>query len=322
MYQIYSVLLSFYLEHLSGKKVGEISMVILISLLSLSRAFALLPLFYISNVSADIALLIHGFNNNAMTWQQSGVSPYLHQQGWYDQGTLYDQWNSVVLQSSSFGTLSGQAEKNGNKLYTVNLASRAPVAYQSHQLRKIIHWLNQMHPAEPIFLIGHSIGGLVARFALIELFQEQPQKTKPNHISGLITIATPHLGTFRAAQAIDAVEVPFFFPGPGWRFLEDIFAGDSYKLVKKSKSLLYELYPTRPRNLTFWLNEQTHPQIPYFSVVRTSGDFLVPKYSQDMNNVPALKNRSLTWNSHSAHYLNLEDALTIHSILTLLSNSP
>ena len=297
-------------------------MVILKSLLSLSRAFALLPLFYISNVSADIALLIHGFNNNAMTWQQSGVSPYLHQQGWHDQGTLYDQGNSVVLQPSGFGTPSGQAEKNGNKLYTVNLASRAPVSYQSYQLRKMIHWLNQMHPAEPIFLIGHSAGGLVARFALIELFQEQPQKTEPNHISGLITIATPHLGTFRAAQAIDAVEEPFFCPGPGWSFLEEIFAGDDYKLVKKSKSLLYELYPTQPRNLTFWLNEQTHPQISYFSVVRTSGDFVVPVYSQDMNNVPALKNRSLTWNSHSDHYLNPEDALTIHSILTLLSNSP
>ena len=295
-------------------------MFILKSLLSLLSAIALLPLFYSSNVSADIALLIHGFNNTAMTWQQSGVSPYLHQQGWRDQGTLYDQSSSIVLQASSFSPHSGQAEKTGNKLYTVNLASRAPVAYQSYQLRKMIHWLNQKHPAEPIFLIGHSAGGLVARFALVELFQGQPQKTEPNHISGLITIATPHLGTYRAAQAIDAVAAPFFFPEPGWRFLEEMFAGDDYKLVKKSKNLLYELYPTRPHNLTFWLNEQMHPQIPYFSVVRTSGDFLVPGYSQDMNNVAALKNRSHTWNSYSYHYLNTEDALTIHSILMLLSD--
>ena len=78
---------------------------------------------------------------------------------------------------------------------------------------------------------------------------------------------------------------PFFCPGPGWRVLQSVFGGYEYDLVKESKGLLYELHPSRPYNLTFWLNEQSHPNIPYFSVVRASGDFMVPGYSQDMNNV-------------------------------------
>jgi len=297
-------------------------MVILKSLLSLKYAIALLPLFYISTVSADIALLIHGFNNHAITWQQSGINQYLHQQGWSYQGTLNDHGHSIALQASGSGTPFRPPKQNDNKLYTVNLASRAPIEYQSHQLQKTLHWLNQRHPGEAIYLVGHSAGGLVARYTLVQLFQQQPKNNYPNHIAALITIATPHLGTFRAAQAIDAVDEPFFCPGPGWRFIQSVFAGDEYDVVRKSESLLHELYPSQPYNLLFWLNNQAHPKIPYFSIVRTSGafagDFLVPGYSQDMNNIPALNNQSKTLISYSEHFLTAQDAVTIHSILTSL----
>lgn len=300
-------------------------MIIFKSLLSLLRTIAFLPLIYVSNVSADIALLIHGFDSHALTWQQSGVNQYLHQQGWFYQGVLNDHGHSVVLQPSGLGDPLALSKDNGNKLYTVNLASRAPIEYQSQQLLNMIFWLNQVHPGEFIYLAGHSAGGLVARYTLVQLFQQQPHNEYPNQIGGLITIATPHLGTFRAAQAVDAVDEPFFCPGPGWRFLQSVFGGDNYDLVKSSKSLLYDLYPSRPYNLIFWLNEQPHPKIPYFSVVRASavflGDFLVPGYSQDMNNVPALKNQSSTMISHSEHFLTPRDAEIIHSILMLLTGT-
>ena len=296
-------------------------MVILKSLLSLLRTIAFLPLLYVSNVSADIVLLIHGFDNHAMTWEQSGINQYLHQQGWYYQGILNDNGHSIVLQPSGAGVSLGQSKHNDNKLYTVNLASRAPVEYQSQQLRNMIHWLNQIHPAEPIYLVGHSAGGLVARYTIVQLFQQQPHNQHPGQIAGLISIAAPHLGTFRAAQAIDEFDEPFFCPGPGWRILQSVFGGYEYDLVKESKGLLYELYPSRPYNLTFWLNEQPHPNIPYFSVVRASGDFMVPGYSQDMNNVPALKNQSITMLSNTDHFLTPQDAVTIHSILASLTGT-
>lgn len=290
------------------------------SMFSLLRLIAFLPLIYINTASADIALLIHGFDSHSSTWQQSGINQYLHQQGWPFYGVLNDQGHSVGLQPSGLISPSVQG-RNKNKLYTVNLASRAPIEYQSHQLNRMIQWLNRVHPLEPVYLIGHSAGGLVARYMLVRWHQEQGA----NNISGLISIASPHLGTFRAAQAIDAIDEPFFCPGPGWRFLQSVFADDEYDVLRKSKRLLYELYPSQPNNLIFWLNQQEHPNIAYFSIIRSSGvmmgDMLVPGYSQDMNNVPALNNQSITLLSQNGHFLTPQDALLIHSTLTLLSDS-
>lgn len=301
-------------------------MFILKPLWLLVRASTFLALFYSANVSADIALLIHGFDSHAITWQQSGINQYLHQQGWKYQGTLNDAGHTVVLQASGLVAPVASLEHEGNKLYTVNLASRAPIAYQSQQLSKMLYWLNQTHPAEAIYLIGHSNGGLIARHALVQLYQLQPHTQYPNQITALITIATPHLGTIRAAQAIDAIDEPFFFPAPGWRFLQEVFAGDDYHVIKQSKRLLYELYPGQPGSLIFSLNRQPHPEIYYYSIVRSSafypGDMLVPGYSQDMNNIPALQNRTLTLITPTEHFLTHHDALTIHSILgTLATNN-
>jgi triacylglycerol lipase len=84
------------------------------------------------------------------------------------------------------------------------------------------------------------------------------------------------------------------------------------------------IYPSRPHNLVYWLNQQPHPLIAYFSIVRQEGvmlgDFIVPGHSQDMNNVPALKNQSFNIVSQNGHFLTPQDAVTIHYILTLLKS--
>ena len=279
-------------------------------------------LFGINTACADIALLVHGFESNAATWQHSGINAYLHQQGWQFQGVLNDRGNSVVLQPSGLYH-SPVVSASGQKLYSVNLASRAPIAYQSYQLVRMIDWLNRVHPGEPVYLIGHSAGGLVARYTLVRLYQQQ-KRHQPGQVAGLLTIASPHLGTFRAIQAIDAIDEPSFCPGPGWRFLQSVFADDEYDVLRKSQDLLHELYPAQANNLLLWLNRQAHPDIAYFSVVRTNGfvqgDILVPGYSQDMNNVPALHRQSITVNSHNGHFLTPQDALTIHSVLLSLTS--
>jgi pimeloyl-ACP methyl ester carboxylesterase len=289
-------------------------------LLSGVKLIAFLPLFYFAQASADIAVLIHGFDSNAMTWQHSGINQYLHKQGWKFHGVLSDRGFSAFLQPSRLVAPGKDADK---KLYTVNLASRAPIEYQSAQLQRMIVWLNQVHPEEPIYLIGHSAGGLVARYTLVQLYKQQLSQT-PNEIAALISIASPHLGTFRAIQAIDAVDEPFFCPGPGWSFMQSVFGDDDYDLVKESERLLYQLYPSRPHNLIFWLNQQPHPLIAYFSIIRQQGvmlgDFVVPGYSQDMNNVPAIKNLSFNMVSQNGHFLTPQDALTIHYILTFLES--
>lgn len=291
-----------------------------------------LSLFPTYKASADIALLVHGFDSNASTWQHSGISQSLHQKGWDYKGVLIaGNINTVKFLPISTGIptdLLMLVAKTfpHHKLYNANLASRAPLEIQAQQLIAIIHWLNKAHPYEPVYLVGHSLGGLVARYAVVQMFLRPIENPITNPIAALITIASPHLGTIRAVEAIDdAYDTPSFCPGPGWDFMLDAFGGYEYDLVRDSEILLYELFPSRPNNLLFWLNRQPHPEIPYFSVVRSSahglGDAIVPGYSQDINNIPALKGHSITLFSDSGHFLNPYDSIIIYELLDILTST-
>ena len=111
-------------------------------------------------------------------------------------------------------------------------------------------------------------------------------------MKALITIASPHLGTSRAEQALDATDIPFPIS-----MVTDFFGGDAYHTAMRSRSLYVDLVRPQPGTLLYWLNAQAHPDIKYFSIVRGPsqagwGDYIVPTYSQDMNNVLALQGRS------------------------------
>ena len=78
--------------------------------------------------------------------------------------------------------------------------------------------------------------------------------------------------------------------------------------------------------MLFWLNAQPHPDIDYVSVVRTNpvgfaGDDLVPGYSQDMNNIPALKGKSAVFTTPQGHTLEYFDGNTIIQILNQLAEA-
>ena len=93
-------------------------------------------------------------------------------------------------------------------------------------------------------------------------------------------------------QALDATDIPFPFS-----IVPDLFGGEIYDTAKRSRSLYIDLVRPRPGTLLFWLNSQQHPDIQYISIVRGQtgtgwGDYIVPAYSQDMNNVPELRGRS------------------------------
>ena len=133
--------------------------------------------------------------------------------------------------------------------------------------------------------------------------------------SALITISTPHMGTIRAVEALDATDDS----GPlGW--FKDIFAGGLYQTVKHSWGALIDLTPPTPGSLLYWLNAQSHPDIEYHSIIRTGpvglGDELVPVFSQDMNNVPALRGRSKVTPVASGHALHPQDGVVLVSILS------
>ncbi len=245
-------------------------------------------------------LLIHGYLGDAGSWEVSGINSELHGRGWVRAG---------IFQGSPFGPqlLVAEHNKAENLVYVAELPSETPVMIQSDFLKTIIDIIRQQHPEQEIILVGHSAGGVVARMALI--------RHQLKNIKALITIASPHIGTGRADQALDitANHGPF-------NMVKSFVGGSGYDALKHSRGLMYDLRYPQPGNMLYWLNSQPHPDIHYASIIRlnnngASGDSLVPVFSQNMNNVPALQGRSSTFTTPTSHFLVRQDADTIISII-------
>ncbi|MEW8507505.1 MAG: alpha/beta fold hydrolase [Candidatus Thiodiazotropha sp.] len=242
-------------------------------------------LFFVSTIAqADVAVLIHGYLGNASSWDRGAVAQTLEHNGWRRAGVLTPR-----------GLIPLQEPGGGNSFYSVELPSMAPLGLQADLLGHMIGAVEQRHGDEPVILIGHSAGGVVARLALVQ--------GRVNYPKALITIASPHLGTLRAVEALEETDDPFPIS-----VVKEFFTGDLYGIVRDSWEVLLDLVPEQPGNLLFWLNRQPHPSIRYISIVRTGpvgmGDELVPAFSQDMNNIQALKGRSeshLNALSHALH---------------------
>jgi triacylglycerol lipase len=261
------------------------------------KRFLIIMLLMVSAAAqADVAVLVHGYLGNAASWDASGVTPALERSGWRRGGVLTPR-----------GLIPARGDIKGDSFYTVELPSMAPVAVQADLLSRMIGALEQRHPGEPVILVGHSAGGVVARMVLVQGRVKNPK--------ALITIATPHLGTLRAVEALDETDDPFPIS-----VVKEFFAGDLYGVVRDSWEVLLDLTPEQPGNLLFWLNRQPHPDIEYISVVRPgpigAGDELVPAFSQDLNRVPALQGRVHTWLAPAGHALNPTDGRLLVRILS------
>lgn len=251
----------------------------------------ILAVFLLPVARADVLVLVHGYASNAFAWERSGVNHVLSTNGWQ---------RAMVPGSQSSGR---------KTFYPVELPAAAPLMTQTLMLLDFLQAVRRHHVDEPITLVGHSAGGLVARLALL--------RGNVAGVSRLVTIASPHIGTLRAKQGLDIVDdTPFFCPGPGWDAMKSLFGGDDYRYLKHSKGLLIDLLPPGYGNVMSWANGQPHPAISYDAVVRQWGDELVPAFSQDMNNVPALKGKAKVWLSQTGHMLNIHDGELLISILS------
>jgi pimeloyl-ACP methyl ester carboxylesterase len=255
------------------------------------------------SVRADVLVLVHGYLAGASSWDDSGVTTLLQQHDWQRAG-VYTAGPAGVQLIPATGM---QAR---DKFYAVDLPSEAPVLVQVAQLNAILDAIGQSHKGEPVILVGHSAGGVVARAALV--------LGNHHNVQALITIASPHLGTSRAEQALDATDIPFPLS-----LVTDFFGGGAYHTAMRSRSLYVDLVRPQPGTLLYWLNAQVHPDIEYFSIVRGPsqagwGDYIVPTYSQDMNNVPALRGRSSLINVPVSHGLEPVDGSAILDVLAQL----
>lgn len=243
---------------------------------------------------AKTVVLIHGFQGTGMDWRKNGVTPPLQQNGWVDAGNL-----------TPFYTPSHPAIRPSKVFYTVDLPSRAPLLQQAQWLNAYLHAIYAQRQ-EPLTLVGHSAGGVVARTWLVV------ERSVP--VETLVTIATPNLGTPTANLAAMATDTPMAWfmgnmPGMG-KWLDD------------PATLYDDLRVEQPGRFLYWLNHQPHPAIRYAALVRDSTlrpdkyDFVVPRDSQNLNNVYALRGQAEYWEVKDNHFLGVADGYALAMLLS------
>ncbi len=234
-------------------------------------------------------VLIHGYLGDGSNWRPVGIINTLQHNGWQDAGHLFPNGPSLGLI---------QPNSNNNYIYTVTLPSEAPLSIQAQWLDMYLQNLQQRHVDNSLVLVGHSAGGVVARLVMVA------GKIK---VKGLISIASPHLGTYKAELGADINNSPAGLITPML----------GLGAINRSQGLYYDLIRERPNSLLFWLNRQPHPKGFYVSIIRNADDWVAP-YSQDMNNVSALHGLSKTITTIGNHSLNFSDGKLLVNLLNKL----
>jgi triacylglycerol lipase len=267
----------------------------------LLASLLLLLLIWSPATPASVMVLVHGYLGDGQSFHKAGVVDALTAAGWHYGGEWrYSQDGKVRLARA--GTAGERT------LYTVTLPASAPLALQADWLSAMIRSAANRHPDQPVILVGHSAGGVVSRLSLV--------RGGVGPVVHLITIASPHLGTARALQALEATDGGGIF-GPFRQILtRQAVGGSNYDAIRHSRAALVDLAPPTQGNLLGWLNVQDHPDITYDAVVRNTdfrmgGDILIPAYSQDLNQVPALRGRATVIASPLEHGLAVDDARLI-----------
>jgi triacylglycerol esterase/lipase EstA (alpha/beta hydrolase family) len=240
---------------------------------------------------AKTVVFIHGYMAEGSIWQNAGIIERMHQQGWSFAGRYGFDENFQVIRDIK--------KQRGNASVTIELPWHNSIAAQAELLNRYVQEIYRNRP-EPIVLVGHSAGGVVARYGLVHYGR--------GNVESLITIASPHLGTPVAELAMLASDSPLGM------LMQDL--GDP--TLRRSRGLFKDLMTARQGSFLGWLNQQPHPSVAYYSIVRVAApvdlqrydqaDLVVPANFQDMNNVPALKGRSRHVASDGGHALVVKDA--------------
>lgn len=245
---------------------------------------------------ADILLLVHGFQSDMLTWQRAGIITVLEQHGW-------EKTDYLIASQKGIVPLHSPEKIPQKKIVILQLPSDITLKVQANMFTAALHHLADQYPNEQIIIVGHSLGGLTARLSLVKngVFQ----------VKALITIASPHLGTDLALMGMHELDNNMMT-----RWFKRMFGGGRYQLLEASAPVIYDILPEQPGNMLFALNRQQHPNIHYFSVVRSYpsgrlGDKIVPGYSQNMHSVAAIRRRSTRILQGTQHDLTQQDAFSI-----------
>ncbi len=256
--------------------------------------------------SADVLVLIHGYMGSPDSWEKTGINNLLEDHGWQRGGLIIPDTREYF--PDPIHRLS--SDRADNISYVIDMPWMRPLDEQADYLEIAMQRVFKMRPDESITLIGHSAGALAARLWLVQYYQPS--------VVGLVSIAAPNLGTPRAIDALELTD-PVFAPLDAVR---NMFGGNLYNTVRRSRDLVYDFTPPNRRNpnVLYRLNQQSHPDIKYVSVVREDRrgydkDWLVSADSQDLNNVAALRGKSKTYIVSQDHPLSREDGHLLTTIL-------
>ena len=238
---------------------------------------------------ADSLVLVQGYQGSAGSWRGTGITRVLQQHGWTDGGHLSARNGQIIRWAP------GPTGKN--RFYTIDLPTEAPITLQTRILAGYLQQIKKLYKGEPLHLVGHSAGGVVARATMVAFPDLK--------VSTLITIASPNRGTGAAETGLEVSNSPL-----GW-FAPMVGAGT----INRSRGLYAQLVRERPGTFLGWLNRQKHPEARYVSIVRVNQDDLVPTWSQDLNGVAALAGKAETHPVSGPHRLTIYDGLTILNIL-------
>jgi len=258
--------------------------------------FLILFLLFCSGVTlAKTVVLIHGFASGPGSWYKHRVAQVLVANGYADGG--------VLPQAPPW-----RVQHGPDVFYVVHLPWWAPLEVQGHLLDRMLKSVYQQR-REPVILVGHSTGGIVAR-----LYSIAPASMRVP-VAGVITIASPNLGTPFAQVA--------------WRMLDSPMGAMLKEMDDKSNRfyaarwLLWQI-GTDNSALVHWINHMPHPkEVRYVSLIHTRkldlrrGDFglVVPPKYQDLHRVPALYGRAQSITMRLGHKLHWRDGTVLVGLL-------
>ena len=138
-------------------------------------------------------IFVHGYSGSGKSWEEARKMLQERQfvfGGHFDlRGAWIGSNKQKILEQKAYKTLTGF--KTGD-FYTISFTDNDELTFyeQGKELKLVIDAVKAINKADKVILVGHSMGGLAAR-----AYVQYPDLYE-NDVHALVTMATPHLGSF------------------------------------------------------------------------------------------------------------------------------
>ena len=141
---------------------------------------------------------------------------------------------------NGFGRIKEELQKNGFCVYTSNCDGMGTIENNAEQLKKRIESILQETGAEKVNIIGHSKGGLDAKYLIDEL-------NMGKKVASLTCICTPHKGSQVATTVLKMPKFLLYFCAFWLNLFYKILKDENPNTVAVLKQLASWIRPTLKR---------------------------------------------------------------------------